>query len=485
MASDSGRKSGGNFRLRKQNVEEISVKDLENPWNFYALFSADDSTVLEWLRNNGLLARTVACERVDGGEICTGSMSLKSRKERKGGEILRCNRNRNHVKSLRANSFFERTKLELQDVMVFIKSYLDKSSLYQCAKFSGMAYGTTAVNWASYMRELFKEYFHRNIRHKVIHGTVEIDESLFGRRVKYHRGNPNKGLKIWIFGLVDRDQNTVILYPVGDRTKETLLPIIQRHVAPGSTIYSDGWSAYFDLNSLGYRHFTVLHKYAFKKNYRNVETGAVISVHTNKIEGAWKHAKDHFRRIVGTKSGQFEGHLAEIMWRSHTKGDLYQRFGALLKDVFPLYTPAEYHYTTPLFDSWSGPPQEDTDNEEEVDRIVPVESGVDTSESEAEDPIPAILLSSSSDDEGNRTLTPSAALGMHEEPSTSVAVVRRGPNIKTTKRKQSATDNVCHPPGFVQTKKEGSTSRKRQRPSNPYKKSAFVWNFESDDDDFM
>lgn len=39
-----------------------------------------------------------------------------------------------------------------------------------------------------------------------------------------------------------------ILYPVGDRTEDTLLPIIQRHVEGGSTIYSDGWS----LNDIGY-----------------------------------------------------------------------------------------------------------------------------------------------------------------------------------------------------------------------------------------
>ena len=33
--------------------------------------------------------------------------------------------------------------------MVFIKSYLDKMTLLQCAKFLGVAYGTTAVNWGS------------------------------------------------------------------------------------------------------------------------------------------------------------------------------------------------------------------------------------------------------------------------------------------------------------------------------------------------
>ncbi|MEW8483737.1 MAG: transposase [Candidatus Thiodiazotropha sp.] len=66
----------------------------------------------------------------------------------------------------------------------------------------------------------------------------------FGRRVKHNRGNPNKGLKVWGFVLVERESNTSILYPVIDRSAEILIPLIQRHVELGSTIYSDGRTAY-------------------------------------------------------------------------------------------------------------------------------------------------------------------------------------------------------------------------------------------------
>ena len=140
-----------------------------------------------------------------------------------------------------------------------------------------------------------KENFHQNIKNLVMSGEIEIDESLFGRKIKYHRGYPRPGLRIWIFGMVERKYNQIILYPVSGRTKEPLIPLIQRHVAPGSTIYSNGWTAYCQLNSLGYDHFTVLHKYTFKKIYVNQETNETVVCHTNAIEGAWKHAKDHFR----------------------------------------------------------------------------------------------------------------------------------------------------------------------------------------------
>jgi transposase-like protein len=75
----------------------------------------------------------------------------------------------------------------------------------------------------------------------------------------------------------------VILYPVKDRTAGTLIPIIERHVEKGSTIYSDGFYAYFHLNDIGYRHFTVIQKYSFKKTYQNAETGEIEVVHTNRI----------------------------------------------------------------------------------------------------------------------------------------------------------------------------------------------------------
>ena len=54
---------------------------------------------------------------------------------------------------------------------------------------------------------------------------------------------------------------------------------------------------------------------SFKKVFKQVSTG-MEEVSTNQIEGAWKHAKDHFHHMSGTKVRQYEGHLAENMWRS-------------------------------------------------------------------------------------------------------------------------------------------------------------------------
>ena len=65
--------------------------------------------------------------------------------------------------------------------------------------------------------------------------------------------------------MIERASKSIILYPVSDRSAETLLPLISRHLKPSSTVYSDGLSANCDLNLLNFQHFTVIHTYVFKK----------------------------------------------------------------------------------------------------------------------------------------------------------------------------------------------------------------------------
>ena len=50
-----------------------------------------------------------------------------------------------------------------------------------------------------------------------------------------------------IFGSVE-------LFLVGKRDSETLLQIIVDNVELGTTIYSDGWMAYYGLTAMRYRH---------------------------------------------------------------------------------------------------------------------------------------------------------------------------------------------------------------------------------------
>jgi len=93
----------------------------------------------------------------------------------------------------------------------------------------------------------------------------------------------SRGHKVWIFGPLERETNHLKLFPVDIRSADDLLSLIQGHVSPGSTIYSDGWSAYNGLSALGYKHFEVEHKYSFKQVCKDVATGKSVTVHTNTI----------------------------------------------------------------------------------------------------------------------------------------------------------------------------------------------------------
>ena len=361
-------------------------------------------------------------------------------------------------------------------------------------------------------------------------GDVEIDESLFGRRCKYHHGNPHVGLKVWIFGVVERSSNRLLLFPVDQRDAETLIPIIRKHVRPGSRIFSDSWGAYGELNQLGYEHFSVSHKHTFQKEYQNVRTKEIVKVNTNTIEGAWKHAKDHFRKINGTSLNNFEAHLAEVVWRNWHRGSVYTSFFELVKRYYTLDGPPHLEIGSPLFQTWSGAVRSDPENTS----VLRVDSSADDIPSQTPNrpspPITSLNSSGSSDDDPaasagagpstttdtqitssvqsgsplslsnppQSTSTPRAAC----RPSTSKAKnpkVRKGgtgPSGCSKAKKlalgkskwkgpgqKSHKANFC-PQGFAPVSKQMAKKKKQTRkPVNPSAKSAFVWT--SPDSDFV
>ena len=206
-----------------------------------------------------------------------------------------------------------------RDLVIFVKSYLEGHTLKQYALATSMDYMSSAVHWASYIRELFIEH---------------------------------------VIG--ERKSNLLVMYPVNNRNADTLIPLIEKHVELGTRIFSDNWAAYFKLNEIGYPHFTVTHKTTFKQVYRNVDTGEFIQCNTNNIEGAWKISNNHFRRINGTNTKLFVQHLCEVIWRNHMhKENMYESFFSLLKSVYTLDDSEVYSYPVPVFDTWTPPSAED------------------------------------------------------------------------------------------------------------------------------
>lgn len=107
---------------------------------------------------------------------------------------------------------------------------------------------------------------------------------------------------------VDLGTGSFFMELVPQRDAATLVPIIQRIILPGSTVWSDEWAAYNQLNALGYVHQTVNHS----QHYVDPATG----VHTNNIEARWSACKASFKRRFGVAREHLPAYLDEYMWRS-------------------------------------------------------------------------------------------------------------------------------------------------------------------------
>ena len=488
MSERQRKKHGeGSFAKHIENVNDIEIADFINPWTFHCLFMSSNDVLFTWMRQKGLLASDIACP------VCGKSCKLNKRSRGLDSFSFRCSKHSGVEISMRKHSFFEGSSYNIRDLCIFIKEYLEGHTLLQCALATGMDYRHTAVDWASFIREMFCEYTFNMYNMTQFEGEVEIDESLFGRKIKYNKGEP-KGHRIWIFGIIHRQSNKLIIYPVNDRSADTLIPIIQRHVAPSSTIYSDSWAAYLKLNDVGYEHYSVCHKTTFKQSYKNVETGEIIHCHTNKIEGAWKHCKDHFRRINGTNLKMFEQHLAEIVWRNHHQNqNRYVAFFDLVKTTYPLDMPRIYTYPSPLFDTWS-PPTQNAENAHNITIVRTSSSSGDESDTQSVQSVD-IPQNTLNEEPGPSNIVEQTETRVIDETNITVRRKKRVSKTKNVASKDTSSDEseweemtskkLFHPKSCVPVctgkNKKGKTS-KTKKLSNPYSNQAFMFGSDIDSD---
>ena len=90
------------------------------------------------------------------------------------------------------------------------------------------------------------------------------------------------------------------------RDAATLLPIIQQHILPGTTTWSDKWAAYNRVAAIA-GHGVVNHSLHFV----DPATGVIIQT----VESYWNRAKTKFKQMLGVSKAQLALHLDEFMWR--------------------------------------------------------------------------------------------------------------------------------------------------------------------------
>ena len=155
--------------------------------------------------------------------------------------------------------------------------------------------------WYQYMREKCSESLINSPNYTFggARVVVQIDESVVAKR-KYNMGHYVD--QQWVFGLYDTATKLGHIELVDDRRADTLIPIIQKFVLPGSTIFSDQWAAYSQLQNLGYDH---------SQNFVDPITGTC----TNSIEAYWSRVKRNVRLHWLSRRDQLPLRIDEFLWR--------------------------------------------------------------------------------------------------------------------------------------------------------------------------
>lgn len=118
---------------------------------------------------------------------------------------------------------------------------------------------------------------------KQLSQEIEVDEAYYGGKRKGRRGRGAKGKTI-VLGFKEKKRSTDKTKPkvktivIPNVNEDTLLKAINKHIAKGSTIYSDGFQGYNSLGCNGYQHLPFDHSVHFIKT---------DIIHTQGIESYW------------------------------------------------------------------------------------------------------------------------------------------------------------------------------------------------------
>lgn len=283
--------------------------------DFEKAFLMDNMEIISYFRVCGVLLSTLTC-------VCGNEMNTIKRSTVEDGYTFKCSKKACQKRvSIRHRSFFEKSRLSIRKLfLISFCVFKYPKMLYSYVADICSVDEDSVSQWASFIREGITKYFLENPISLGSEHAVQIDESLFGGKMKYHKGDHYVHQQEWVFGMVEEVTGLCVMWVVDDRKKDTLLHAIRNHIVPGATIKSDEFTSYKCLTKEGFTHLTVNH---------SVEFVSKSGTHTQNAESLWSQVKCSFKIRRGTSSRLIPGYL-----------DLYsfQRFSVYLrKDPLELF----------------------------------------------------------------------------------------------------------------------------------------------------
>lgn len=283
--------------------------------------TSDTANAINWAQLHGLLPQQKLCP------LCGNMMAESPRRDVKDGLQWTCPRPCRQRIGFRKDTFFENSSLSIQQIIDVIYSWAFEELTYKKAEREfGMVSQSTIADWRNFMRDICADYMLANpVRLGGPGLEVQIDESLFSRRKNQQGRVPPQQ---WVFGGFDITSKKGFLVAVDRRDANTLLPILQQYVLPGSNVVSDLWRAYNTIGNLGYNHLTVNHSVNF--------VDPVTLAHTNTVENMWMRAKRRNKKECGTHRHLLQSYLIEFMWRLQFGNDPFQNIITHIRGVYPV-----------------------------------------------------------------------------------------------------------------------------------------------------
>lgn len=231
-----------------------------------------------------------------------------------------CNSCGHHIYPL-AGTIFEKSTTPLD--LWFFAMYLmvqtrSGTSAKQLERMLGVTY-KTAWRMFKQIRMLMAE-----TGGGLLEGTVEIDESYFGGRVKRKKdwggGVENKEA---VMGMVERNGRAYLKH-IPNSSKFTLITQIKEQVDPTARVITDQYASYQGLRKLGFNHDFVNHK----QTYVNGD------IYTQNIESIWSTMKRGITGVYRVVSKKYlQAYADEYAFRYNHRKQSGMMFDLLLEQV--------------------------------------------------------------------------------------------------------------------------------------------------------
>ena len=240
---------------------------------------------------------------------------------------------------------FDNSQISIGTILQIIWHFVHRLTEKQCVQYTNISSknNTTVVKWYAFSRNVCTTWFWKPENTPKLGGygvIVEMDESYFPGKPKFNKGRSLGDAtwyddEKWGFGLTPRGSLDVVIIQVpSNRSRKTLLPLIDKHCLPGTIFCSDGWKAYHKLREHlqleDIDHFSVNHS----ENYVDPESGA----HTQTIEGVWRNCKD-FLPSFGLKPAYLHTYLGTFCWYRYCKQRKLDMFLHFLKCAAEIHQP--------------------------------------------------------------------------------------------------------------------------------------------------